>query len=654
MATKEPGTSDYWSGQKKGEPSRKSSDVEQDANRRRWWTYKGRDCAESIGSTIDFIQKAQSNRIRQQVVNQSLYGNRRLNSVQAAARARYLANQSLNRQVLITDNVVQPVVDTAVSKIGETKPRPFFLTSGGNYKQQRKAKRLNKYIEGVFYEQKAYDLTPQAFRDACIDGDGLIHVFVRGGKVCLEPVSSMEVWVDEEEAQYGSPRNIFRCKLVDKDELAAGLSDPKDRDAVWKASRAKETARNQTVSNMVSVAEAWHLGSLDPEGERVGGRHAYVLLGGEPRVLSASEPDEWPHEFFPFSKLGWCPPPTGCGFWSQSLAEQLQGDQIELNKELQLVQRSMHLAGVLKWMVPIGSKIVEEHVNNEIGSLLYYAGNQAPQPFCPEPIHPSFFENPQRIRERMFWRSGYSEMSVASRKPPGLNSGVAQREFLDNESDRHRHTQRLYDAFHMRLAEIIIAMSIEAAEKGELEAVRVPGKTDFDTINFKDDLKGLKRSEFTLHCHSVSRLPKDPAGQLQTIQEFVQAGIISLRRAVKLIDFPDLGAEVTMLTAQELIIEKVLEGIVDDGEFAYVAPTPEMDLTLAKEMVLQYIVHYMANDLEEERLDLLRTWNLQLDEMMATAMAPGMAAPMPQANPMPSPQSELIPNAPGAGMAQAA
>lgn len=320
------------------------------------------------------------------------------------------------------------------------------------------------------------------------------------------------------------------------------------------------------------------------------------------------------------------------------------GEQIWQNKMLDLIQRSLHLSGVQKILVPVGSKMVKEHFNNEIGSLLMYTGTQKPDFATPQPIHEFFFKAVAENRERMFQRGGYSEMSVSAKKPAGLNSGAAQREFQDVESERHKTTQRLYDDFHLQLAEITIALSIEAANEDKLEAVRVPGRQSFDRIDFKKDLKGLKRSEFTLHCHSISRLPKDPAGQLQTIQEFVQAGIVSLRRAVKLIDFPDLEAEVTMLTAQESVIEMVLDAIVDDGEYA--PPEPTDDLALAKEMVVQHIQHYRTLGLESERLDMLRTWNTQVDDL--TAMALPAAAPMgrPQAAPMPPPTSELLPNAP--------
>lgn len=641
MAT--PGMSDYRDGTKKGEKKLASPNDTRVNGIERWWKTKGLNCAQAIGSSVDTLQKAQTARIRQQVINQSLYGNRRLSATQAQARLRLLAATPASNR-LITYNAVQSIVDTVTSKIGENKPRPYFLTSGGNYKQQRKAKRLNKYVEGVFYEQKVYSKTPMAFRDSAIDGDGFLHVFGRGGKACVENVSGAELWVDEEEAQYGAPRTMYRCKVVDREELAGYF--PEQRAVIEKATPARSGFR-ETTSEMLSVVETWHIGNLGPDGKRSGGFHAIALLGSTGHMLV--EPEDWPHDFFPFAKLPWCAPPTGCGYWSQSLAEQLQGEQIELNKELQLIQRSMHLAGNLIVWTKFGSKLVKEHLTNEIGNVITSA--EKPEFFCPDPIHPVFFENTNRIIERMERKAGLNEMSIAGKKPAGLDSGKALREAEDEQSDRHKTSQRQYDAFHLQLAEIIVALSIELAEQGELEAVRVPGRQSFDEVDFKADLKGLKRSEFTMQCYSVSRLPKEPSGRLQTIIEHIQAGIISLRQGRKLLDFPDLEAFETLADAQENIITKVLDAIVDDE--GYEPPEPTDDLVLAKEMVVEYIQHYRALGLEDERLNDLRSWSLQVDELTAKALpaaaAPGMSPP--QATPTPPPQSDMLPNAPQPQMA---
>lgn len=636
-------------------PSQHNPKKDEAASRRpaRWFEQKGSDCAKAILSTVTTIQEAQTPRSQQQAVNRGLYGNRRLSPAQAKARARLIQSQSVAKNAFVSDNMVATCVDTITSKIGESKPRPYFLTSGGNYKQQRKAKRLNKYIDGVFFEQKVYGLMPLQFRDAAIDGDGFIHCEVFGGKVRYEGVSAMELWCDDDDAQYGRPLEFFRDKMVDRAKLAAAF--PKSKTVIdGMTSDAAQT--KQTTSDMVRVIEAWRLGSMSPDGKTSGGKHAIALVGGAGAMLL--EPEEWKHDFFPFSKMPWCAPTTGGGYWAQALAEQLAGDQIELNKELRLVQQSMHMAGVLKYFYKIGSKIVQEHINNEIGTGIAYAGDTPPQFFAPNPIHETFFTNPDRIRERMMRRAGQNELSVAGKKPPGVESGRGLRELEDEQSDRHKTTLHNYDNAALQLAEITIALSVEAAARDELDAVRVPGKQAFDSIDFKKDLKGLERSAFTLQCYTVSRLPKEPSARLETIQEHIEAGIISIRQGRKLLDFPDLEAFETLADAMETIIQKTLDEIVDEGEYA--PPEPNWDLPLCKEMALEYLAHFATLDLEEERMDMLRDWNMQVDQLMAAALTP--AAPMaagapgsgtgpPQAAPQAPPTSPLVPNQPGMAVA---
>jgi hypothetical protein len=174
------------------------------------------------------------------------------------------------------------------------------------------------------------------------------------------------------------------------------------------------------------------------------------------------------------------------------------------------------------------------------------------------------------------------------------------------------------------------------------------------------DIGNIDDDEFVMQCFPVSRLPRDPAGRLQTIQEYIQAGMISQRQGRRALDFADIDSIESLANAQEDMISKVLDAIVDDGE--YQPPEPTDDLALAKEMVVEYIQRYRALDLEPDKLNLLRNFNSQVDTLQKRAMAPAPGLPpgmptapqdgsAPQAAPMAPPKSDLIPNAPGAGMA---
>lgn len=582
------------------------------------------------------------------VASAHLYGNISLYGASGAVYSQLLAQQKPSKA--ITFNAVQSIIDTVTSRIGETKPRPYYLTSGGNWKSQRKAKHLNKFTEGNFYETKTYDTGLKSFRDSAISGDGFMFVFARGEKIVHERVMGSEIWVDEVEAQYGFPRNMHRLKVVDRDELCAYFPDRKK--VILDANKTSDGRGSvSNISDMVTVAESWHLAAPDADGEMMGGKHAITLISGEKMLV---EPEDWPYDFFPIARVPWCERPIG--YWSQGLAEQLQGEQLELNKELQLIQRSMHLAGSLKVFLRNGSKIVKEHINNEIGAIVSHTG-EPPVFFCPEPIHAVYFENVNRIIERMYRRAGVSELTAASRKPEGLDSGKAIREFEDIESDRFRTITRQNDNLYLAVAALDVCMAQEMRKAGKAPRVRVPGKYSFDEVDFKRDIGDLDGTEYVMQCFPVSRLPRDPSGRLATIQEYIQAGFITPRQGRRALDFPDLDTIESLANAQEELLTKVLDDICDgeNPQEDYQPPEPTDDLSLAKELVLEYIQRGRLLDLEPERLDLLRQWSTQVDALQSRAMAamgPPPGAPgaegQPQAAPMPPPQSDLIPNAPGA------
>jgi hypothetical protein len=641
-----PGTTDFRD-LKNAKTGEKANDDRPDTNpQRRWWTMKGEKCAMAVRDVVDSLQKAQKARMDRARTSAVLYGNLGASGMWGATP--FIQGQTGSRTA-VTYNAVQSNIDTLTSRIGETKPRPYFLTSGGDYKQQRKAKKLNQFVEGVFYETKTYDLGLEAFRDGSIFGDGFVHAFIRGKRIVHEVVSCTELWLDEEEGKYGKPRNMHRQQVVDKDQLIGIF--PKSADEIAKASRAPGASASQSasVSDMVTVVTSWHLGDMQEDGKLKGGKFSMALVAGGHMLV---EPEDWPYDFFPFARFSWCKRPTGQGYWSQGLAEQLQAQQIELNRQMALRQRSMHMMGSFKVLIKNGSKIVKEHLNNEVGAVITHNGDP-PQYVTPNPLPEVYFRSPRELIEDMRSQCGNSEVSTEGKKPAGLNSGVAIRNFQDIESDRQRTPQRANDNLYLQLAYMDICL---ARELGDYK-VRVPSKVAFNTIDFKKDIGDLKDTEYVMQCFPVSRLPKDPAGRLQTVQEYIEAGIIEPRHGRRLLDFPDIDSIESLANAQEDIITKVLDDIIDDGK--YHPPEPTDDLKLAKEMVLEFIQRYRLLDLEDDKLDMLRSWNAQVDEMMSAMLAPLAAAPMgapggepgqPQGGPQlgqpaAPPTSELMPRA---------
>jgi len=598
---------------------------------RKWWLANKTDRPEAIGRIVNFIAQNDSIRHHQYQVSARLYGNTQLvgASGYSAPTKRSVENAIKDR---LTRNVCQSGIDTITAKMSKNKPRPIFLTSGGDYKLQRKAKKLDKFIEGIFYENEAYKKGPAAFTDAGVLGDGIIHVYNSFNRVKWERVIPSELYVDWVEAFYGEPRQMHRVKNVDRDVLIETF--PRFRNKILDAQGASliRTGENQNVADQVTCIESWHLPS-GPEAND--GLHSVCIANQE----LFSEP--WTRPNFPFAKLPWAR--RMYGYWGQGGVEQIQNIQLELNKILWVIQRSIHLAGSFKVLLENGSKIVKEYLNNDIGAIITYA-NTPPQFVTPPVVPVELYQQAVNLINYAYEQLGVSQLSAASKKPDGLDSGKALREFNDIESDRFTVLGQNYENFFLELAKLSI-QEVKAIYKDQKEyKVQVPGKKFIETIDW-DDIN-LEDDEFYMKMFPVSSLPNEPAGRLETIQNYIQAGFLSPRQGRRLLDFPDLEQIESLQNSTEDYLHEILEKIVDEGE--YTPPEPFDDLHLAQELALEYYAQGKCNGLEPEKLEMLRTFLDQVQQLVAKATPPPMPqGGMPQALPEAAPVSDLLPNVPG-------
>ena len=600
---------------------------------KRWWLADRKYLAGSIGSIVNTLAEFDSPRQTQYQISSRLFGNVNLMGLNGLSYTKLSAITSATKD-RVTYNVIQSCIDTVTSKMAKNRPRPLFLTSGGTYKMQRKAKKLDRFMEGVFYENKVYDLSKEIFRDSAVFGDGIIHVFAENGRIKYERVIASELYVDSVEAFYGKPRQMHRVKNIDRSVLIEMFPDARKEIEAANSASADLKGSYQNVADLVTVAESWHLRSGEDAKD---GLH----------VISISDKDlfteQYNKDFFPFVFLNWSK--RLYGIWGQGLAEQLQSIQLEINKILWVIQRSMHLHGTYRVWIKTGSKLPKEHINNDIGAVL--VSDEKPEYLTSSFIPQEYFSHLQTLKNQAFEQAGISQLSAAAKKPSGLDSGKALREFNDIESERFMAIGQQYQQMFLDLATISISIAKDIYEDDKKFSVKVPGKKFIETINWKD--VDMEEDEFVLKMFPVSSLPSDPSGRLQTITEYMQAGVLSPRQGRRLLEFPDLEAEENLANAQEDWIHMVLESIVDDGK--YTVPEPEMDLLLANELCLEYIAQGHVLGLEEDRLEMLRTFRDQIQILQQKALPPA-AAPMPgsspQAVPQPPPVSPMLQNGPAA------
>lgn len=621
----------------------KTRDVAQNSTLAQWWNTKNGDrAAGELLTSAAYLKESQAYRYRQAAVYARLYGNQSLFSFagQNIGKMDQTYGLPLDRP---TFNLVQSVTDTLVSRVSQSRPQPVFLTDNSNYKQRNLAKKLNNFIVGEFYQTKAYELATTALRDCLVEGTGVVHCFeTADNRVGLERVLLTELLIDPNEAMYGEPRQLYRIKLVDRDVLIAMFAYDKDMvEKIKLAAKAypdNSADSSRTVSDLIMVVESWHLRSGKNAKD---GRHMIAISSGY--ICD----DEYTKDRFPFSFLHYSN--RLLGFWSQGVAEQLMGTQMELNSILYTISRAIKLVGVPRVFQEEGSKVVAAHHNNEIGVIVKYRGIKPEYEVAPCNA-PELYAERDKLIAYGYQQSGVSALQASSQKPQGLDSGEAIRTYDDISTDRFASLCRRYDNFFIDLAYLIIELAKDIAKRDGKYQTVYPNRNSAKEIDLPK--AALIKDSFIIQCYTQSSLPKDPAGRLAKVTEMIQSGMISIQEGRRLLDFPDLEQVESLANAAEERIYKILDDIVEDGKYS--PPDTFIDLQLASTITTQYINLYLASQLEERKADMLRTFFTQCQTMKQQAMAamvPQPGANPPQANPQPLPQSPLVPNANQPGVA---
>jgi len=599
----------------------------------KWWLAKSdKELVNQTLSVASYLKESQGPRNRQAAIFARLYSNQSLFNFAGMSMFKMDSASGLpfDRP---TFNLIQSCVDTLVSRIGQSKPIPTFLTDGSKYKERNLAKKLNNFIIGEFYQSKAHEKTSIMLRDALIEGMGIIKVVETSDhKVGLERVLLTELLVDPNDGIYGSPRCIYQTRLVDR-EVAMDML-PKSKSIIANADTAypdNSADSSKTVSDQILIVEAWHL----PSGKGAkDGRHTIVCSAG--KILD----EEYNKEKFPFVFLPYSD--RLLGFWPQGLAEQLMGTQIEINALLYTISRAIKLVGVPRVFEEMGSKVMAASHNNDVGVIVKYRGTKPIYEVVPCNA-PELYQHLERLIQFGYQQAGVSAMQAGAQKPQGLDSGEAQRVYDDISTDRFASLSKKYDNVHIELAYAIIDKACDIAKDQDAPYATIfPHKNGAQEIELPD--LDLVKNPFIIQCFNQSSLPRDPAGRMAKITEMIQSGMITIQEGRRLLDYQDIDQIEKLANSREERIYMILDKIVDEG--IYTAPDPFTDLELANKIVVNYINVYDMTDLEEEKMQMLRTYFSQVQALKAEAMAPVVQQQQipPQANPQPLPTSPLVPN----------
>ena len=606
-----------------------------------WWQVE-QDPHSAVSKFVDVLRNDQDSFYTECMTYRGLYNGRPPHSRNMYGSQYYTSS----RQPKLTFNIVHSICQAAAAKISKHRPAISFLTEGGNFTQKSKAKMFNKFIQGIFTEVEAYPIAQRAFLDACINGTGVIKIFTEFGKVKLERVPLYEMTVDPLEVENGySPRQLFQTKRVSRFVLAEMFPDSRDAIMAADEERDDEYTQNESrTSDMILCHEAWHL----PSGPNADdGRHLIC-------VDNATLLDEpWDKDYFPFVFIRWTENPAS--FWGNGLTKEVKGIQVEINKLLARIQEQMHLA-TPKVFIEDSSKIVQTHLNNRVWGAIKYRG-APPQFFVPRAVSGEMFSHLDRLVDRAYEMTGISQLSAQSKKPVGLESGRALREFSDIESERFMVVGQAYEKLFTDAAKQIIRV---VSESGSYVSKSYDMTSGMERIQWSDI--DLDEDQYVMQVKPIGSLPQTPAAKLSSVAEMTQNGLFTPEEAHQLLDFPDLEKANKLKTAHIDVIDMMIDGILEREEWN--PPEPFMDLNFGIQRFQQAYNLAIIERAPESRLELMRRWIEKALTIIEHGMAPegpppGGPMPGPAPGPMPPgpmppgmmpPGGPVPPPMPGGGM----
>jgi hypothetical protein len=593
-------------------------------HKEKWWERK--DAAyELIVGNVRQLFETQMYKTDRNLMHLRLYGNHYITGFSGTD---FVRTDVYNEERLVL-NVCASVVDAATAKISSNRPRPMYVTEGGNWKLQQQGKALTQFIDGQFHHCKVYPTTRKSFKDAAIFGDGPAHVYTdwrdkENPIPRVERVLPEEIWVDALDGKNGAPRQLYRIKTIGREVVMFDPAFKKYRASVSSAGMIEKEDMIGTVGDSladpITLIEAWHLPSGPGASD---GR----------RVMCCSTTDlvntEWTRERFPFPKMVWNP--SVIGYESQGAIEQIKGIQIEINKILRKVQQHMHLAGSFI-LANRSSKIVKGHLKNTPWTLLEHTGD-APTFATVQSISPEYFAQLDRLYAKAFEIAGITQLFAMGKKPSGLDSGKALREYKDTESERFMNIGQQFEEFHLDIAECLIdeAKDIDEylQEHGNKDGYTVLAKGDEESWD-GGNLKRLKwsdvnldRDKYIMQAYPTSFLPKLPAFRLQTVKDMLEAIPETQPYAMKLLDYPDLKSITRRITAPIDDIERNICNMLygeaeteEEYEELYNPPDAFTDLPKALQIAKGEYLKAKIDGAPEERLELLRRYMTSAEEQM--------------------------------------
>ncbi len=528
----------------------------------------------------------------------------------------------------VSENTIASNVDSISAAISTTDVRARVMTDGADWKTQRRARHLEWYAEEQKIKLGVMPKCRSAFKESAKKGNGLTKTSWRFNKPLVEHVLVDNIVVDPNECRDGrTPKQIHEWVTCDADELAARF--PKHEQAIetarrtgWRTGWRTSASRFMSASNDVQYLESIRLpiGEKGTPGYRPG-RHTITISGQD----LYDKP--WEDDCFPYAVLVWTERTTS--WYGISGAERIAGIQRALNKRNWQIERQLEYGALpTTYVRPADANLAVK--SSRVGAIAVVRGDY-PHTVTPTAVSAETYQSRLQLRDAASEEFGQSRMATHASKPAGIDSGVALREYRDQSSQRFA----LQEAAFEQLVLDTVWLVLWACKKLGAKAPVMSRHSRFGSRKIK--WSDVDMGDLRVQLQAASNLNRTPAGRMQMVIEFAQAGIISQDSARRLIGHPDLESELSLYTAALESVEHCLDEIADGS---VIMPEPFMNLKMCVWRGQQEYLKWRDDGAPEEVLESLRQFVVQAayietgkaaaNQNAAASMgAPGEAMPPP-------------------------
>jgi hypothetical protein len=474
---------------------------------------------------------------------------------------RLYRQRTMTRGRRLALNIIKSVVNTYTAMVTKDRPKVSFVTSGADDSVQRKAKRLEKFVDGTLYDQSLHIQAYQCVRDSALFTFGIVKFFKdmsepKRPRVGIERTLPWEWLFDDQEAADGKPPNGYHVKFMDRRALAR--ENPKLTGKIMMASAGGFDDIGESVDqvNLVEwcvVVESWHL----PPNSETPGRHVIAVVGVDEPIVD----EEWTWPRFPAEILYRERPVQGVH--GESLADELAPIQVEISRMLMSIQRAQMYA-VGHWLVEENANVNTNAIDDVTASIIRYRGTP-PRYEAVNAVAGDVYAHLDRLWGRGFEVVGVPQMNAAGEKPAGIDSGKGLLVYAEVTSTRFKPCYAEYQDWYMRIAQQIIHLAAEIADDCPDFSVKAPGKM-MDAVKWAD--VHLREEEYVLAMYPTNKLADEPAARLSQVQQMLNTGMIPDKRTGRrLLDMPDLDAFSSSEDVAYDNIQEAMTRILEKAEY---------------------------------------------------------------------------------------